>query len=375
MRHGTIILVGLAVLALVSPPAVADTVELVPTSLLGGFNAVGAYGTPQLRFVGGNGGVAVPGKPTGGRFGAAFDGTVWVESVTITQYDTKDQYVRKCIETVDVYADGVYVGWFTMDNGYGDHEVPFADRLYGRDGKLVGPVQANWLTLVVKSQYGQTTEGVFCNDSNTGIWYTFHGQPASSTGNHLVNLNAGRAEYVTVTGALGGFEGAGPRAVDGMLVSDSDAGAVFWPYNSNAEKSLTVSYADLGPVIVERVGIALAGEGSFNRPAPKWVIISGSDGQWVKIDLGSDDLEDPENPGFQIQYNRYALPTNFGPTEWLKISFPTGSSSDDWWFYSDPNVGLVEFQAFGYVYDPVPEPATMILLALGGGLALRRRRK
>jgi len=392
MRHITIAWLGLAVL--LASSAVAGS-EMLDFERTGCFSYVGLHGDTVFLGSDGSSGIAQPGQTRNDRFGAEFGGACLVESVTVTQLNTfglydrgvnrDDDNSRAQINKVNVYADGFYVGYFTLtpystlEEPFGDQTMQFAtDLLDRRDGKT-GAIRATWLTFAVASVHAPLPGGTA--NYNIGVTYSFTGQ-SDPAANNLANLNQGLAGDVTVNGSA--FAHNIPKVVDGLLTSNvlvggnyNDTEAVFWqdPHSRNEEMSLTVSYGAFdGPVIVESVGIALAGDA--DRLAPKWVIVEGSQGQWAKIDMDGD----------QIQYNRYVLPANFGPTESLTLYFPTQWSIDrfgltnvsagDWWGVTGSNdyVGLLEFQSFGYVYDPVPEPATMTLLVLGG-VALPRRRK
>ena len=418
MKYGKVLLLVLVVSALAVGSVLADPppTPLDVVSLTGGYTSFPHGGSnPGLIFG------AVPlkadgtldyvklGKPEGTwgsvagyRLGAAFAGPTLVDSLTITQTDAEGRWK---IETLAMFADGAYVGTITLPyDQYEQQTVRFA------------PVQATWITLVVVSQYAGTG-----NDRNGGpTHYFFGGTPTGEPGS--VNLNyrdplVDMGKSVNVVNALnsngvlnGGYASSRAHVISNNLVSNTTATAVYWPRGGlgcDTEQSLTVSY-DTTQEAIGSVGIALAGD--MGRDAPQWVIISGGtdDGEGHLTETYSETIFlDP----VQLQYNRYDLPTVCKNVDWLRIAFPKSEfvevlpyeypegateeemaairaeinainaaaraaanavdlASGNWYINGDVNFGLVNFQAFA----PVPEPATMALLVLGG-LAMLRRRK
>ena len=173
--------------------------------------------------------------------------------------------------------------------------------------------------------------------------------------------------------------------VNGNLFATYDNGSVMWTQPGNVlsstglDRSVTVSYGKDGEGgnishYIGSIGISLTADNA-GRIAPKYVIITGgtSAGQTCYEEVPLDPL--------LILYNRYDLLEACWANhavEWLKIEFPNGTDAytgfGSYWGGTHPlYLGLSEFQAFAHP-NPIPEPATMSLLALGG-LALLRQRK
>jgi len=363
-------LVLFAVAAMLVLPASADDswVKLTPNSYTGGFHAT-AGGSPSLTGTS----LAYLGGPLdqvgmkGGRIGAEFAGPTTIASFTIAQNGSGgagDTFLRKTVAEFDVWADGVYIETISVPKQYAQQTV-----------YLSQPIEATWVTLVLKSQYDATSSSYNMNTGLTNFWFNGTAYVPSANPEDAAQWVNYNSKLQTVTTA-GQTAGAATLTTNGNLACNNSGQAVYWnPLSSNGtNQSLTVTYAD-GPKDVGVVGIALMGDYSdtFARCAPKSVTIIGEtfvDGAWKQSYIAEVDI-DP----ILWHYCRYDL-TKYGNKEVfegigrLTIMFPDSSASN--WNGSTSNFyGLVEFQAFA----PIPEPATMSLLALGGLALLRRRRK
>jgi len=316
---------------------------------------------------------ALPGSAKAGRFGVAFDGLSVVDSFTFEQ-----GAVGNCrwIKTLQVYADGQYLGDITLDNiapAPGQNRVEtihFADY-------FDAAVRARYITFVMTEQWFYDSVGTKLepNDySNVGpIGLTFTGTQVEVDCNIHLDASVVASVYPGVPSQYP-WPGSVGSLVDGILYSSDNSGGFSWGRDTTPEMSVTVEYTSLQSVA--SVGIALYGGGQYvNCDVPKWVVISGSEeGQSETIYL--DQLE----PGdaWNLQYNRFNLPASFAEgTMSLTITFPD-NDPDNWWSYGSTNAGmqvtgLLEFEAFTTPTPIIPEPATMSLLALGGVALLRRR--
>jgi len=389
----TVLVLGLVAVALAGPAAAE--VRLTPASLTGGVNEPDKGGLGCYRPFDG---LDISGANNNGYgLGVAFNGQTVVESLTLVQF--RDGWQRRMIEQIDVYANGERVGvvflqddpdlpWNTGYKNFNTQTLP----ILGLDGVTPISVTATWLTLVVKKQY-ITPDG---NSAVEEFW--FNGTPCDEA-NYEANLNL-RREFIATGNYAGGSHGghgSGSVVLDGNLhCAAANGWSMFWGReDGHSEQSFTVLYGEDRPDIGS-VGIAfLAGHG--DRNIPKWVVLSDSNGNHIKIDV------DP----MTFVYDRYdrgwLLDTAgnivgdepvyfdeyFIATESLKLTFPrwTDMDSDDWrtinsvnwWTNSSDAFGLTEFQAFAdrvpaAEWAAIPEPATMTLLLLGG-LAMWRRRK
>ena len=378
-------------LAAIASAMVAGSVTAEPLSfnLTGGGAYRGNEGAPLGFFDGPVYGVnyGVEGRPTG-RLGAEFTGPTQVTSITIERLGitAHDQNNRQPIKSFDVYADGSKAPVATIvvpSTDKGPQEALIRDRVTGEPITIT----ATWLTLIPTAKYthvdGDPDKPSFGDVNSAVVSLGFNGTPHAGP---PVNPNLNSSTLGLVKDVT--FENLGPGGgnnksipVDGKLHESNDGDACFWRFGDKVgddffglgvEQSLTIHYDAENPVeIIASVGIALLSN-AYDRIAPRWVEISANDGQSEIIYLD----------GNQLHYNRYDLENAFVDVEWLKITFPfteEGEALDyenDWWS-RPPGVhsfGLVEFQAFAFAQHPVPEPATMALLALGG-LALLRRRK
>ena len=361
-------------------------------------------------------------RAVGGRFGAEFDGQTLVTSVNIGQ-QLSNNSVRQKIEWMNVYANGVLVGEVKLADTYAAQpNMPIwavGTKAQLAVDPMATPVQvhvtATWLTFVVTSQYkatgannfaagGQISYGTYTDKTPTGLLsYSgtglLNGTPADTLHSKNLNLKTSvQATTMVVPTNLSYGSGKQFNVVDGRLVAaNSTDDSIYWSRGGAGSgtlgaQSLTVYYDGLETV--RSVGIGLAGDGSAGaqwvRDTPRWVIISGGTGMsgsetelynakiWLTPEL--------------VQYNRYDLmdwdaKVDFAGIEWLRITFPTSTSNnnaqtspdlEDWWIGSNRDFGLNEFQAFDYYKPqgfatPIPEPATMSLLVLGGLALLRRR--
>jgi hypothetical protein len=320
--------------------------------------------------------------------GVSFAGQTVVESLTIIQF--RDNWQRRMIDQFDVYANGELVGMVRLQNDptlpHGTGKKEFNEQtvpILGLDGVTPITLTATWITLVLNTQHS-------ASDARSAIEdFWFNGTPCD-TSNYETNLNLHKEFTPTNNYTGGGHGGHGPGSVvlDGNLHSAAVNGrSMFWVSDDGqSEQSFTVHYGSAQPV-VGSVGISfLSGHG--DRNIPKWVIISDSHDNYIKIDV------DP----MMFQYNRYdqgwlvdadgtllgdemvCFDDYFTDTTSLKLTFPRWNDlANNWWTNSSNAYGLTEFQAFAErvpdaMWAPIPEPATMTLLALGGLAMLRRKR-
>ena len=271
-----------------------------------------------------------------------------IDSFTIDQFDAAG---RHRIQDITVYASPTESYSFQLT----DSQAPQTFALPN--------VQTSYLLMTVDSRY---TAG--SSDYNMGI------SALSLTGVEIapdVNLNAG-----ILPTAVGLLSGSYPpaRATDGTV---HDGGTSDWTndrttyFTRNAgQDSLTVNYAQ--PTSINTIGLGVDAQriaGGGMRDIPRFITLE-YDGGSQRVDLWGD----------RFQYARYSLSTPITDTSFLRIVFPDGGSTADWYIHQDANYGITEFQAFHVVAQAgeIPEPATIALLGLAltglGGYVRQRRR-
>ena len=369
MRHWTIVLAGLAAVAVAGSAMAVTVYDLPDLSKTGVLRASttwsppGGWPTDRARCGFLEGGLRTS-------FGAEFAGPTTVTSLTIEQPPGIG-----VIKTLRVYADGVWVGTLSLPNDVSRQTYEFADYLKDLSGQPLSSVPATWGLVLVGDMSWSWSGGTL------GLtYYAFNGTPYVG---ESVNPN-----LHTTGGVVSGFDAknvyrsgtyplnpnAGADVTNGILNNSFDPRTCWmrndFPESATAgtEQSFTVFYND--PQTVASIGLAFMDDGVSTRGSPNWVTISGSqEGQEVRIDLDA----------VLRQYNRYDLtdgdgnPVIFEDTEWLKITLPPPDSAN--YVAADNIVSLLEFQAFQFATSYIPEPATMSLLALGGLAMLRRVRR
>ena len=324
---------------------------------------------------------------SGGGIGMLFDRPTVVTSVSIAWAgSTTDKVVAEFL----VYKDGDIsspVGKLIWTSAAQDKAM-IVDVNTGAEI----PVTATWLTLMPVKTLGGST-----SINRAGFTSISFNGPTASTFTGLGNLNLDQR----ITASCNRYDGTASYGDTGTVLNNvlytkgTGAGdGLHWDirYNnetanhhwSGGERSVTVFY-DGGPEAIGSVGLSFGGNNG--GIIPKWFYVTGSGGQMLKVDV---------NP-MMAQYNRYYEGENaageivsfesvFPATDWLKITFPptleknpdltgptvdaTAASNRYWVLGNSYGFTLTEFQAFA----PIPEPATMSLLALGGVALLRRRK-
>jgi len=167
-----------------------------------------------------------------------------------------------------------------------------------------------------------------------------------------MSLSAGTPS--TGTGVLGSVE----RTNNGDLVGNYSTNGILWNDSHNGQTvELIATYENVQTL--GSIGLAFAGDDA-NRYCPALVTVIGTDENNKVIAT----MEDIPISIESALYGRYALSDDFVDVKHLILQFMVKDVPNGKW------VGVHEFQAFG---RPVPEPATMSLLALGGLALLRRR--
>jgi len=321
----------LAIFCMLAAGSVASAVPLVATDRLGTWGWEGHQGA--LGYTSGTFAAEAP------QIGLHFEGPSIVDSFTINQMDHNS---RRRIEDITVYTSPTHSYEFTMARDQGPQTF-----------SLPG-VTTSYLLITVDSEY--TTAG----NSDKGIAsITADGTPLGLD----TNLNFGRP--VTATGGLSGWTFPA-RVTDGVV---RDAGtskttnntATYFERNSGQD-SLELTYADPTTVHVIGLGLDPQDDPDVMRDLPKFVTLE-YDGGSQRLDLAGD----------KFQYGRYLLPTPITDTTFLRMVFPDGSVTNDWYLHENNDYGVTEFQAYY-----IPEPTTLLiwslLAGLGVGLGWRRRK-
>jgi len=370
MNH---IVVGVMVLAAVAMSLPAQAGVGDPAAVVG---ELGGFLWKELNIVECRPGSYLGGNTGVGQFGMMWDGPAMVYSVTIAQgFDTgKADYPNGTTQlprTVAVYTgpDPVkdYAGSFTL--AY-DRDHPQTIQF---SAALGGPVFAknSYLMLVVTEMYSHPDPGASYEErvnhpygiqNYTGFCVDSFGFDARSTGVEDVNYNLNATlSSNRPRDARDSFLTAGN---DGILRSYRDGDdAAYWEI-TRGPLSITATYNDEAKEIGS-IGLAFAGDAT-TRACPKWFIVSDDHGNSQPIPLSE----------VTSQYGRYDLDPAIFTEKITKLTVTFPEWGDDWWRgvgASDVSwFGIMEFQAFAPL-PPVPEPATMSLLALGGLALLRRR--
>jgi len=367
----------LTVAAFLSQPAVAQITQ----TPLGGFLYGGGGNETFLAWKEkkdeGNGATYT------GQLGLMFSEPVTVYSLSVDLHTSGGN--RAIPGTVRVYTSRFDYKEFTFEaatpNLYGTYTLDFGPNGIQADNSYV---------MVVMYEDGMVKRG----DSWTGINpFSISAQTTSLFPDRGADVNV----HDTANGILTSMtflEGTTPPpnggdakiAYDGLIHSDNkQAGgrdAIFFDGPTNTDGNpvqpvvgLTATYNS--PQTLGSIGLGLAGDGN-NRATPEYVTVIGTyeNGKTTSMDIWLKDVwvegewvDDEWVEGTWVfpdvtQYARYALNDTFVDVVslTLKIHMPGGSYG---W------LGLTEFQAFT---RPIPEPATMCLLALGGAVLWRRRR-
>ena len=302
-------------------------------------------------------------RPNFGFFGAQWDGPVEVSTITLNQFDDTAQF-RPLPKTVYAYTSTTAAPIvIELPN---NRTITQFDLTQFNGGKPI-LAENSYLMLAVQNYW---------STGNTNIGILSYGFGAQAVGPADVNVNLGAAAALSPS-RLNTYSATWMN--DGMIATVPDStqwaewnnGAAF---NSNAfwqrdeAAIVTMTYDDA--VDIASIGLGLAAAGS-NRDCPKWVTIE------AKLENGKTISQPvPLNPNL-TQYGRYDLDIPLFDVVQLKLIMPpddavgiaNGGESANWKVNDTRNYGITEFQAFA----PVPEPATMVLLVLGG-LAMPRRR-
>ena len=354
-------------------------VRVVALSLVVGFSAqaqsLGESVYPRLTgsftwYGGGPGPFYVPtpsaagaGSPAWSQFGAEWDGPVDVWSATITM---SPETGRNRIKELWVYtsptADPIKVPVFadklTEDGLDVTYMVDFAALNGG------SPIRADqsYLMFVIKDTHGSGAYHIGIQN------FSFVAAP---TGPPDVNVNL-NAKMQQAGGLIyHGTSYAKPEVTNNGRIGTWDSPeATYWSTGEGEAASLTALYGD--PIKPDKaigsIGLGFSGDRD-ERACPQWVIVTAefSDGTFsegIRVDIPSD----------TSQYGRYTFDPIYKlncDIVSLTITMPPAVAGN-WYGYADGagHFGITEFQAFAV---PVPEPATMSLLALGGLALLRRR--
>jgi len=318
---------------------------------LGGFSFPGYTEADQTAY-GLIHGSAKAGAPGNGQFGLWWDSPVEVTELTFA-WQNNPPGGRNALGKVHLYT-GPNTDPIVIDLGNAYSETIDLTQFNGGQ-----PIQAvnSYLLLVCPTVVGSIGPMTFSFD-------------ATPIGPKDVNCNLD-TQGATVTKVTGNYSTNLSFMIDGRVESLGENTPFY--FNTQGDRgSVTVEYGKDGEDNVLRTigSIGLGFAGDVDRSCPKWVLVSSADvdTEPVRIDI------DPD----QTAYGRYALPKGlFKDVNSLTITMPpppgTPGQNDaaNWWLNSNNLYGITEFQAFA---APIPEPATMALLALGGAAMLRRRK-
>ncbi|MCL2700510.1 MAG: PEP-CTERM sorting domain-containing protein [Phycisphaerae bacterium] len=312
---------------------------------IGAFNALGHAGTMGHVY-----GAVQPSNPYHGFFGAQWDGPVEVYTLSLTQLVDAG---RQRPDVIYLYTDTNPANYIEIDlpaTWWDETTIQGKDMVIDLTAFNGGkPILANnsYLLMAVQTMHPGG------NDSNFGV--LSYGFEAIAAGPADVNFNRDAIDVEFV----GAYWNNPWRTNDGRVATYGSDTLTYWDREAPVN-SLIVTYGE--PQTIGSIGLALVGDAN-NRDCPKWVMIvpdgdlSRAQQIWIQEGMSA--------------YGRYELPGGpmVGVTE-LTLLMPPGDDADAWVIRGDKYYGITEFQAFA----PVPEPATMTLLALGG-LAMLRRRK
>jgi hypothetical protein len=175
--------------------------------------------------------------------------------------------------------------------------------------------------------------------------------------------------------------GSATTTVTHSVFSNTDMDRRIWLWPGQEPLTVTAEYET--PQDIGSIGLGFAGD-LPDLACPKFINVyatyeGGMVSEPIRFDLGSDGGITSGLNGLisNTQYGRYVFQSTLENVIALTIEFPDGNDANNWWVNpatADGDgrfFGLTEFQAFA---PQVPEPATLVLLSLGG-LAMLRRRK
>jgi len=374
--------VALFVAAFLSQPAQAEITQ----TPLGAFQYGAKYGTEgylSVKTTPGNGEVYT------GQMGLMFSEPVYVKSLTIDIFNDGGRaipgvvyiYTSRSSEplpftlalpgtttygqhTIDFTANG-YPHGLPVDSSYltvlvyGNTKDQPNNIVYGSSLVAIHPNTA-WITADVVSQ--KKGPDINVNDPDNGFLDRLNPSSLQFFGTH--------APMATLNNPW--------TAVDGRIISNTNdekgqRDSITWTRNAGVEVGMVATYQkkDGEYPTLGSIGLGFAGEGT-DRALPDYVTVIATlegggtaemnigitkewvDGAWVT----------PAKLTDVLQYARYALDDTFVNVTSLTLKFTMPSTTYNY-------LGITEFQAF--VARPIPEPATMSLLVLGGLALLRRR--